>query len=121
MLKTVLGLVAGVIVFTAILVAAEFAARQVPAAREAGAMLAIVVAAYFVSAFAGALVAGRISHEPWTVWAITLLAVAGVVWSIVRLSQPLWMEIGSVVAPILGGYLARRMIGRGSPDVGTRP
>ena len=112
MLRTIGGVIAGVVVFVATLTLIEFLAHQIAAPRSSGLLLAIVAFAYFLAPLLGGLTAAKISRESWTVWLITALAVVGGIYSIMTMPQPLWMQIASIVAPLLGGYVASRMAGR---------
>ena len=110
--KVILGLLAGAIAFMAVLVALEWMAHQVSGPAGTTVMFAIVILAYFLSAFIGGFVAARISDRGWTAWAIAALVIAGVIWTIIETRIPLWMQIGSLVAPLLGGFLAHRLFAR---------
>lgn len=113
--RIIAGVVAGIIVFFAILGGSELLARQIAPSAGSGAMLAVVAAAYFLSALAGSYTAAKISHRSWTIWLITLLVLAGAVWSLLQFHQPLWMQIASVAAPILGGLVAQRLFAPHAP------
>jgi hypothetical protein len=65
----------------------------------------------FLSALAGGYVAARISRRSWAAWAIAGLVVTGAVLSLFQFPHPLWMQIASVAAPLLGGALAARLAG----------
>jgi MFS family permease len=110
--RVVGGIVAGILVFVALLAALEYLAHQISPAEGSLTMLAIVAGAYFVSALAGGVVAGRISRRAWAPWAIALLVLAGAVWTLFRMPQPVWMQIASVVAPLLAGFIASRVVAR---------
>jgi MFS family permease len=105
------GLATGVVVFLIVLGVIEFLAHQISPAEGSGTMLAIVAAAYLLSALAGGYVAAKISHRSWTAWAIAGIVVLGAIWSLFQYPQPLWMQIASVVAPLLGGAAAARLAG----------
>jgi hypothetical protein len=112
-----LGILAGIVAFGAILGAVEWLAHQTRPSLGNGGMLAVVLAAYFVSALAGGIVAGRIARRPWAAWVIALFVLAGVAWTIATLPQPVWMQAGSVIAPLLAGFLAHRMLLRPARSV----
>lgn len=112
--RIIAGVVAGVIAFVAILAGIEFLAHQIAPSAGSGVMLALVAAAYFLSALGGSYAAAKISRRSWTIWLITLLVLVGAVWSLVQFNHPLWMQIASVVAPILGGLVAQRLFRSGT-------
>lgn len=113
MLRTVAGIIVGIVVFVATLMVMEYAAHQMfrtsPAGPLPNGMYAFVALAYFLSAFVGGLMAVKISRERWTAWLIAILVAAGAVYSLVTLAQPMWMHVASVVAPLLGGLVATRV------------
>jgi hypothetical protein len=119
MLRIVGGIIAGVIVFVLTLVLLEYLAHQLFAggggATPGPAMLAFVALAYFLSALLGGIVAGRISGRHWAVWVIALLVAAGAAYSLTTIAHPLWMQIASIVAPLLGGLVASRLVATARP------
>ena len=76
-----------------------------------------VVAAWFGGALLGGLVAGRISDRHWAAWTIVALVVLAAIANIAMIPHPVWMQIGAVVAPLLGGFVASRLM----PEAGWRP
>ncbi len=113
MLRTVGGIIAGIIVFVVTLVVLELLAHQLFPADGRNlptGLLAFVAVAYFLSACAGGVTAGRISHLHWTVWVIAVLVAAGAAYSLTTINHPVWMQIASIAAPLLGGFLASRFV-----------
>ena len=112
MLRTIGGIVAGIIVFAATLMVSELIAHQMfrtsPAGPLPNGLYAFVAVSYFLGALAGGFVAVKISGERWTAWLIALLVAAGAGYTLTRLSHPLWMQVASIVAPLLGGLVASR-------------
>jgi hypothetical protein len=106
MIRIIGGLVLGVAIFVGILLATEFAAHRIAPTKGSATQLVIVALAYFVSAAAGGALAAVVSRRAWAAWAIALLVTLGAVVTIVTMRQPLWMQIASVVAPLLGGLAA---------------
>lgn len=121
--RTVLGIAAGILVAFATVFAIDLAGHQIyplpsdlnmhdPEAVGAfirtmppGA-LAFVLIAWFVGAVDGGIVAALISRRAWTVWPIAaLVAVAGIV-NVLMIPHPALLQIGAVVAPLLGGLAA---------------
>jgi hypothetical protein len=105
------GIAAGIVAFVVVLGSMEYIAHQLAAKAGSGAMLALVAVAYFLSALAGGYLAALISNRSWTAWAIAALVAAGSIASLIQFPHPLWMQIASVVAPLLGGALAVRLAG----------
>lgn len=111
MLRKIGGIVAGIIVFVVTLAVLELLAHQLfpsDGRNLSTGLLAFVALAYFLSAFAGGLTAARISGLHWTVWVIALLVAAGAAYSLTAVAHPVWMQIASIAAPLLGGFLASR-------------
>lgn len=76
--------------------------------------LALVLIAWFVGALDGGVVAALISRRAFTVWLIAAsVAVAGIV-NVLMIPHPVLLQIGAVVAPLLGGFgaslIAHRML-----------
>ena len=107
--RIIAGLAAGVAVFVLVLVALELLAHQISPRPGSGTTFAVVSAGYFLSALAGGHVAARLSRRRWAAWAIAALVLAGAIWSLFQLGHPLWMQIASVAAPLLGGAAAARL------------
>jgi cyanate permease len=103
------GLAAGIAAFLVVLGSMEYLAHKLAPKAGSSAMLALVAAAYFLSAFAGGWLAARISNRSWAGWAVAGLVAAGAIGSLFQFPHPLWMEIASVAAPLLGGVLAVRL------------
>lgn len=109
MIRIVGGLIAGILVFAAILLLVQFLEDLIGLSFGSTTALAIVAAAYLPSSFLGGLVAASISRRHWTAWAIPLLVAAGVAYSLAMLPHPAWMQIATIIAALLGGFAASRM------------
>lgn len=126
MLRTILGIVAGVVVAFVVLMGLEMAghaAMPPPAgldpadpedlkqmvASASTAAKAWVVFAWFAAAVAGGWLARRLSRASWAGWVIAGLIVVGGIANIMMIPHPLWMQIAAVVAPLLGGWLVTRL------------
>ena len=126
MLRTILGIVAGVVVAFVVLMGLEMAghaAMPPPAgldpadpedlkqmvASASTAAKAWVVFAWFAAVVAGGWVARRLSRASWAGWVIAGLIVVGGIANIMMIPHPLWMQIAAVVAPLLGGWLVTRL------------
>ena len=126
MLRTILGIVAGVVVAFVVLMGLEMAghaAMPPPAgldpadpedlkqmvASASTAAKAWVVFAWFAAVVAGGWVARRLSRASWAGWVIAGLIVVGGIANIMMIPHPLWMQIAAVAAPLLGGWLVTRL------------
>ena len=126
MLRTILGIVAGVVVAFVVLMGLEMAghaAMPPPAgldpadpedlkqmvASASTAAKAWVVFAWFAAAVAGGWLARRLSRASWAGWVIAGLIVVGGIANIMMIPHPLWMQIAAVAAPLLGGWLVTRL------------
>ena len=126
MLRTILGIVAGVVVAFVVLMGLEMAGHAAmppsagldPAdpedlkqmvASASTAAKAWVVFAWFAAAVAGGWVARRLSRASWAGWVIAGLIVVGGIANIMMIPHPLWMQIAAVAAPLLGGWLVTRL------------
>ena len=123
MVRTVLGLVAGIVVAFATVFLIDMAGHQIyplptdlnmddyeavgayVQSRPAGAS-AFVLLAWLLAAVDGGLLAAMISRRAWTVWAVAgVVAVAGLA-TVLMISHPVLLQIGAVAAPLLGGFVA---------------
>jgi hypothetical protein len=129
--RLILGIVAGIVVAFATVFAIDLVGHQIyplpsdlnlrdPEAVGAfiqtmprGA-LAMVVIAWFVGALDGGVAAAAISRRVWTVWPIAALVAAAGVVNVLMIPHPVLLQIGAVVAPLLGGLaaslIARRIV-----------
>jgi ABC-type multidrug transport system permease subunit len=115
--RIVLGMVAGLLAMAAIVGLVEVAAHSFfPLPSDGGpipvGVQLLVLAAYFLGALIGGIVAARISRARWTAWAIASTVAAGAIWSMFMIPHPQWMQIAAVVAPLLGGAIAHGLAGR---------
>lgn len=126
MLRTVLGIVAGVVLAFVVIMALEmvsFVAFPPPAGLDpadpedvkriaAAAPMAakvLVVFCWFAGALAGGWLARRLSRTSWAGWVIAgLIAVSGIA-NVLMIPHPLWMQIAAVAAPLLGGWIVTRL------------
>jgi hypothetical protein len=123
MARTILGIVAGIVVAFATVFIIDLAGHQIyPLPSDlnmydpeaVGAFirtmpplaLAIVVLAWFVGALDGGVVAAAISRRHWTVWPIAALVALGGIVNVLMIPHPALLQIGAVVAPLLGGFAA---------------
>lgn len=122
MLRTVLGILAGVVLAFVVMMAMEMVSyaafpppagldpsdpedvRQIVASASLAAM-AWVVFGWFVSAVAGGWLARRLSRRDWAGWVIAGLIAVGGIANVFMIPHPLWMQIAAVAAPLLGGWM----------------
>lgn len=126
MLRTILGIVAGVLVAFVVLMGLEMAGHAVMppppgldptdpedvkqmVASASMAAKAWVVFGWFGAVVAGGWVARRLSRKGWAGWVIAGLIVLGGVANIMMIPHPLWMQIAAVAAPLLGGWIVTRL------------
>ena len=126
MLRTILGIFAGVVLAFVVLMGLEMAGHAVmppppgldPADPKdlkqmvASASMAAkvwVVFAWFAAVVAGGWAARRLSRKGWAGWVIAGLIVLGGVANIMMIPHPLWMQIAAVAAPLLGGWIVTRL------------
>ena len=133
MLRTIGGIIAGIVTIFVTVFVIEMIGHQFfpisgevnlrdPAANPTlitgapiGAQL-FVVGAWFAGALLAGLVAGRISGRHWPVWTMAALVILAALANVAMIPHPVWMQIGAVVAPLLGGFIASRM----TPDLPAR-
>jgi hypothetical protein len=109
--RTLLGLLAGIAGMFACVVAIELAAHllfAVPSDRGPVplAVQMLVLFAYFAGALVGGWIAIRLSGVRWSAWAIAAVVIAGAIWSMFLIPHPQWMQIAAVVTPALGAMAA---------------
>lgn len=130
MLRTILGLVAGVVVMFGVIMGTEYLGHQLyppppgldpmnPAHEQAflqfiatmpvGAK-AILVAAWTLGAFAGGYIAAKIAAHPRAVAVIVaLVVVSGVVAMLVKFPHPSWVGALGLLLPIPAALFAARL------------
>ena len=72
------------------------------------AALAFVLAAWFVGALAGGLVANLIARRALAGWIIALLVIAAGVATMVMIPHPGWMWAAGIALPLVAGFVASR-------------
>ena len=79
----------------------------------AGAMIAVVLG-WFGGALLGGWTALAIARWGVAPWIIAALIAAGGIYNATQIPAPLWMQVATVLAPALGGWLALHL-GRRTP------
>ena len=69
---------------------------------------AMVLAAWFLGALAGAWVANRIAQRSVAGWLVALLVVAAGIATMVLLPHPGWLWVGGILLPLLAAWIADR-------------
>jgi hypothetical protein len=128
MVRTILGILAGLVVAWLAMTVCEFASLflhrppagldlrdpQALAAHIAAAPLSamlVVIAGWALAAFAGALVAARIArHSLPAALVIGVLVLAGVIANNTMIPHPLWMTIAGIALPLPLAWLAARLV-----------
>jgi hypothetical protein len=75
---------------------------------------ALVLLAWFAGALAGAWTANRIAGRGIAGWVVALLVIAAGVATMLMIPHPAWMWAGGILLPLLAGWIAHRMAGRGA-------
>ena len=133
MLRTILGILAGVVLAFAVMMALEMASFAVfppPAGLDPAdpedikrivaatpmAAKSWVVFGWFASAVAGGWLARRLARKDWAGWVIAGLIVLGGIANVMMIPHPLWMQIAAVAAPLVGGWIVTRLpVGGAAP------
>ena len=124
MLRTLLGLAAGLAVAIVTVMIVETVGNQLfpppndfdmtLASAEALPFKTLVwpVLAWFLGSLAGSALAVYVSGQAWTGWAVAALVLAGTIFNFAMIAHPLWVMIAGGIAPILGGWLGQQLAGR---------
>lgn len=133
-MRTILGILAGVVLAFVVLMGLEMAGhavmppppgldptdpedlKQMVASASMAAKVWVVIA-WFAAVVAGGWLARRLSRKGWAGWVIAGLIVLGGVANIIMIPHPLWMQIAAVAAPLLGGWIVTRLPVGGSASV----
>ena len=115
MLRAIGGIIAGLAAVFATILILELIALQLFAAAAGSASLPVgvqifVVLAWFAGAFVGAVVAGWIARAAWPVWVVAALVALCAIIAVFMIQHPIWMQIATVVAPLLGGIVAHHVV-----------
>lgn len=73
--------------------------------------LVMVVGGWLLGTIAGGWVARAISRRGWTVWAIAGVMLATCLLNLLMIAHPLFMWVGGMLVPPLGGWIALRLPG----------
>lgn len=123
MLRSILGVIAGIVAAFVIVLAVETAGHLIfppppgtdLADPEALAKiidllpigaLVFVMIAWIAGAFGGGAVAAAITRQPWAAWIVGVIMLAGGLWSMVAIPHPHWMKVGLLPATLLPAWVA---------------
>jgi len=124
-MKTLLGVVVGVVVLFAAVFAIEALAHslfplppmmdatnpadqaRMLAAMPAGAK-AMVLLGWLVGPLLGALAANRVAGRTQAGWIVAGIAIVGGIVTMVMIPHPIWMWVGGIALPLVGAWLAQR-------------
>lgn len=71
----------------------------------------LILMTYLAGGFVGSYVTRMIARRDWALWIPAgLIALAAAV-NVFTYPHPIWAQIGGILAPLLGGWLARRVSG----------
>ncbi len=70
---------------------------------------AMVLAAWFVGALAGAWTANRIAGRSLAGWVVVLLVIAAGIATMVMIPHPAWMWAGGIALPLAAAWVADRL------------
>lgn len=115
MLRAIGAVVAGLVaVFGTVFILELIGHQLFPATTDVAPMPAgiqfFVIAAWFLGALAGGIVAGKIAGAKWPVWLIALLVALSSIATLFMIPHPVWMQIATVIAPLLGGFVAGHFV-----------
>ena len=82
---------------------------------------AIVVAAWFLGALDGGIIAAAVSRRAWTVWPVAAAVALGGVVNVLLIPHPVALQLGAIAAPLLGGLVASVIGRRLASPPGGRP
>jgi hypothetical protein len=124
MLRTLMGLAAGLAVAIVTIMIVEAIGNQLfPPPHgydmtEASTMALPIqtlmwpVIGWFAGSLTGSAIAVHLSHQRWAGWAITGLVLAAMVLNFAMITHPLWMMVAGPLAAILGGWIGQQIAGR---------
>ncbi|HEY0626054.1 MAG TPA: hypothetical protein VGD10_04905 [Allosphingosinicella sp.] len=74
------------------------------------------IVAWGIGALVGAYVAKRIAGRSWAAWTVAVLITLYQLLSVALLPMPLYMRILALVLPIVGGFIANRLVAERATD-----
>lgn len=93
--------------------AADMLARFVMTMPLAGQV--VIAAGWFVTGLVSAFAALRVAQWRPAGWIALGVVIADGVWNLSQLAQPLWLQVATVVLPLVGAWLAERHYHRARP------
>ena len=72
--------------------------------------LIALVLAWLVAALAGGWIAIKLSRAEWTAWAVAGVIIRSAAYLFAQVAHPLWTMAAGIAAPLLGAWLAQRLV-----------
>jgi hypothetical protein len=131
LLRTIGGIIAGVVVAAALVVILETIGHLIFPPPEGvdlkdpetlktlmnaipvGAKVAVLIA-WFGGALGGGIVAKLVTKKSWSPWVITAFMLAMCGFSLTMFPHPVWMIAGAIALPVIAGFFATKV---GGPNV----
>ena len=124
MLRTLMGLAAGLAVaIVAIVIVEAIGSQLFPPPRGYDMTRASAVAlpietliwpviGWFLGSLAGSAIAVHLAGQRWAGWAIVALVLAATVLNFALITHPTWMMVAGPLAAVLGGWLGQQLASR---------
>lgn len=71
---------------------------------------ALMLATWFLGALAGAWIAKTIVGRSWAAWTMAGIILVYLLITVLMLPMPGWMQVAALLAPILAGFIANRLV-----------
>lgn len=88
------------------------ASATLPVTQQPVSLLLFVLAGWFLGGFLGGSAAVRISRTGWMAWPIATAILLGIAMMFWWAPHPSWMYIAGPIAPLLGAWIAQRIVER---------
>ena len=124
MLRTLMGLAAGLAVAIVTIIIVEaignqlfppprgFDMAQSTAETLPTETLMWPVIGWFLGSLAGSAIAVHLSGERWAGWAIVALVLAATIFNFALITHPVWMMVAGPLAAVIGGWLGQQVAAR---------
>ncbi len=128
MVRAVLGFILGIIIAFVVVIGAQALVNYVyplprglnvfdRAAMEAvframpASQFAMILTTYFLGGLAGGFVATKVGNAYWPLWAVAIIIALVAAMNVFTYPHPVWAQIGAIVGPLVGGWVAKRLAG----------
>jgi hypothetical protein len=124
MLRTLMGLAAGLAVAIVTIMIVEAIGNQMfppprgfdmaKSSAESLPMETLMwpVIGWFLGSLAGSAMAVHLSREHWAGWAIVGLVLAATIFNFALITHPMWMMVAGPLAALVGGWLGQQVAAR---------